>query len=1265
MALDTQLGFPRESRTFSFAADLQGDLPIFRIWGQRFFSRVSQSRKHETPCRRPKFCPLLIELEPRIVLSQAPLTPPEIASAYGINQIKLPGGYSPNGQGQTIAIIEIGFTPSAVIDASLSAFDAGDSANGLGYSLPAPPNIQEVDLSGGTDAGSEEETLLDVEWTHALAPAANLIVFEAAPGATDAQSLANFMTAVQEATQYNGALGQVSVVTMSYGFPETDVPANQLATYDSVFTTPVNHVGITFLASSGDDGAGPQSRFGGTEPPNYPASSPNVIGVGGTTLVFPSSDTTFTYPGVAASANGVGESAWGVGNLCYNRFDSPGGGTGGGISTLEPEPAYQVSAGLNFSTGSFAARTTPDVSFDADAQNSPVLIYDSYDTNQFGQPIGWTAIGGTSFSAPAWAAIIAIADEARAADNESSLDGPSQTLPKLYQLSPNDYHDITQGSDGYSAGPGYDLATGLGTPIASRVVGDLWGQAAPVANADTYSVNANTTLTVSAANGLLANDTDPLSEPLSVSTFSQPAHGSVTVSPSGAFTYQPTTSFAGNDSFTYSILDTGTGVVSTATVHITVAIGLPDIAPFTPTGWSGPLVVTTQSGSTTTTATITTSNTVFANWTFINQGAAPITIGFGTELLLNGTLIQTWSFSGLGANGTESEININLGQLTAGSYTVTVITDYLNQVNESNKNNDIETFTFTVIPPPLPDLAPITPSGWSGPLVISTAAGNTTTAGNVTIADTVFVNWAFTNQSVTPITTGFGVELLLDGTEVQTWSFSGLGANGTESETDINLGQLATGTHTVTVIADYQNQVNESSKSNNTETYTFTVTQPDLPDLAPFTPLGWSGPLVVSTLANATTTATTISTANTVNIDWAFINRGDADITAQFTTELLLDGTQIQTWSATLPLPESYYTFVTDFSLGKLSAGSHTITVIANYLNQVSESNDDNNTETYTFTVTPPGLPDLAPYTPTGWSMPLVVTTRSSSTITAATITTANNVFIDWAFLNQGGTAITTNFQTELLLDGTQVHTWTFDAPLDANFFTFITGFNLGQLSAGSHTVTVISDDLNQVTESNKDNNTETFTFTVAQPPLPDLAPVTPSGWSAPLVVSIQAGNPTTATNITNSSAVFIDWAFINQGNATISTSLQTELLLDGNVVHTWTTEPPLSPTILYFVQDFNLGELSAGSHTVTVVTNYLGQVTESNQSNDTETFTFNVTAPPSITTQPANQTVASGGSATFTAGASGARRRQPCNGKSAPTGAPALPTSTGPRHLP
>ena len=482
--------------------------------------------------------------------------------------------------------------------------------------------------------------------------------------------------------------------------------------------------------------------------------------------------------------------------------------------------------------------------------------------------------------------------------------------------------------------------------------------------------------------------------------------------------------------------------------------------------------------------------------------------------------------------------------------------------------------------------------------------------------------------------------MLLDGNEVQSWSPGiPLNANQYTYVTDYSLGQLALGTHTVTVVADYQNTVAESDETNNTESYTFTVTQPPLPDLAPYTPTGWTGPLVVSTLSGSYTTATTISPTNTVYIDWAFVNRGNVAVDTPYQVELLLDGTEVTTWSGPVPLDPSYYTYITDYSLGQLAAGTHTVTVVADYLDQVTESDKTNNTETCAFTVTPSALPDLAPYAPTGWSGPLVVSAQSGNTMSASTITTADTVFIDWAFLNQGSVAINNAFGVELLLDGTEVQTWSAGIPMGANQYEDITDYSLGQLAAGQHTVTVIADYLDQVAESNKNNNTATYTFTVAQPPLPDLAPYTPSGWSGPLVVSTQQGNTTTPSTITTSNTIYIDWAFINQGNAAIDTTFNIELLLDGVQVTTWYSSPPLGPTIYSFVQNFNLGQLASGSHTVTVVADYLNQVTESNENNNTTTYTFTITAatpPPPMVISIPNQTVTGGQAVTVTAAATG-----------------------------
>ena len=185
---------------------------------------------------------------------------------------------------------------------------------------------------------------------------------------------------------------------------------------------------------------------------------------------------------------------------------------------------------------------------------------------------------------------------------------------------------------------GYDLATGLGTPVASRVVGDLWGQYAPGGEQRCIRLNANTTLTVSAANGLLANDTDPMGEAAHrVASFTQPANGAVTVSQDGSFTYQPDQHFSGTDSFTYTFWNRHRRRQHRHGDHH----GHPGRRPTWPRtrrpAGADRWWYRTQSGNTTTATTITTADTVYVDWAFVNQGNTAITTAFQTELLLDGT----------------------------------------------------------------------------------------------------------------------------------------------------------------------------------------------------------------------------------------------------------------------------------------------------------------------------------------------------------------------------------------------------------------------------------------------------------------------------------------------------------------------------------------------------------------------------------------------------------------------------------------------------
>ncbi len=374
-------------------------------------------------------------------------TPAVMQTAYGITtstgaDLLTFGAVAGNGAGQTIAIVDAYNQPNIVND--LANFDST-------FHLPAPPSFKEINESGGSalpsnasSGGWGVEISLDVEWAHSIAPGASILLVEA-----NSANNSDLFAAVNTARNY----ANVSVISMSFSGNES----SRSSRYNTDLTTPSGHNGVTFLAATGDNGAAV----------GYPAVSPDVVAVGGTTL--------------STGSGGVwsSETGW--------------SGSGGGISSYTSQPSFQHGV----VTQSTTRRTVPDVSMDADP-NTGVPVYDSYDE---GASTPWVQVGGTSLATPMWAGVIAIADQGRKINGEGTLDGPTATLPMLYALATplsssaggytsGAFHDITSGSNGYSAGPGYDLVTGIGSPIVNVLVPDLVGNVAPAVTAQPSSQTA-------------------------------------------------------------------------------------------------------------------------------------------------------------------------------------------------------------------------------------------------------------------------------------------------------------------------------------------------------------------------------------------------------------------------------------------------------------------------------------------------------------------------------------------------------------------------------------------------------------------------------------------------------------------------------------------------------------------------------------------------------------------------------------------------------
>jgi kumamolisin len=329
----------------------------------------------------------------------AGMAPTAVARAYGF-----PDGAT--GAGQTVALIELG---GGYRQKDLRAYFAAQ-----GVPVPA---IEWIGVDGATNApgaDADVEVALDIEVAGAVAPGAKLVVYFA-PNTTD-----GFYDAIAAAVHDRAR--RPSVISISWGQAESGWTESSLDAYDELFGDAAT-LGISVFAAAGDSGA-TDGAADGQPHVDFPASSPSVVGCGGTKLA------------------GAAETVW-------NELVTGDGATGGGYSAHFPAPLFQIEAGVPGARG----RGVPDVAGNADPLTG-------YQVRVGGRDL---VIGGTSAVAPLWAALIALANSR----NGRVAGAPHE---RLY-AAPQAFRDITEGDNGrYAARAGWDACTGLGTPHGDLVI---------------------------------------------------------------------------------------------------------------------------------------------------------------------------------------------------------------------------------------------------------------------------------------------------------------------------------------------------------------------------------------------------------------------------------------------------------------------------------------------------------------------------------------------------------------------------------------------------------------------------------------------------------------------------------------------------------------------------------------------------------------------------------------------------------------------------
>jgi subtilase family serine protease len=383
-----------------------------------------------------------------INLGVACYSPQQIHNAYGLTPL-LQAGFT--GAGQTIVIVDSFGSPTIVQD--LKTFDAS-------YGLPDPPSFKVLaplgtvpfDPTDSVQVSWALETTLDVEWAHVMAPGAAIVLLTSPVAETEGvQGLPQFLALEKYAL--NHKLGKI--ISQSWGATENslfDSAGQQVISDFEDFYQDAAHDGVTVLAGAGDGGTSNVDVNNNPYPfptVNFPASSPWVTAVGGTSLY---ADTSGKY---------LFETVW-------NDLDGAAGG--GGVSQQFSEPFYQYSLPGSVQTTLNNYRGIPDVAYNADPL-TPILIYLSFLGSD---NAGFYFIGGTSEGSPQWAGIIAVA-------NQLAGQPLGFLNPKLYAIGEqfNFFHDITFGSNasnglpGYLATRGWDLSTGWGTPDLGSLVREM------------------------------------------------------------------------------------------------------------------------------------------------------------------------------------------------------------------------------------------------------------------------------------------------------------------------------------------------------------------------------------------------------------------------------------------------------------------------------------------------------------------------------------------------------------------------------------------------------------------------------------------------------------------------------------------------------------------------------------------------------------------------------------------------------------------------
>jgi subtilase family serine protease len=509
------------------------------------------------------------------------LSPGDFATIYDVQPLYTAGI---DGNGQSIAIIG---------QSTVSATDLSNFRSAAGLAAKAPQYVLVPSTSAATRCtGDETESDLDLEWSGGVAKNANIIFVYA--GLVSGDTCSKRSNSVWDALQYAVDNNEAPVISTSYGFCESGLGQSFVDTVQT-WAQQANSQGQTILAASGDAGAadcddtGAKSASGGLAV-DIPAAIPEVTGMGGTEFFGdPSSTSTTTYWNATGSSDDISSAISYIPEEGWNDTAEEDGLTasGGGASIYFTKPVWQTGTGVP----NDGKRDVPDLALNASPEHDSYLFCSEDGpkntiiatcTTGFRTGSGGdlTVVGGTSAAAPTFAAITALLSQYLVTNGFQTTPGLSNINSNLYYMAagnPGALHDVTTGNNivpctsgtpncpaslqyGFSAGPGYDQVTGLGS-VDAHLLSVAWGD---LSTPTSTSLSASASSIVAGGSVTFTATVTPSSATGAVTFFNgSTAIGTSTLA-AGTATFTTTSLPAGTDSITATYIGVNASSTSPA-----------------------------------------------------------------------------------------------------------------------------------------------------------------------------------------------------------------------------------------------------------------------------------------------------------------------------------------------------------------------------------------------------------------------------------------------------------------------------------------------------------------------------------------------------------------------------------------------------------------------------------------------------------------------------------------------------------------------------